>query len=135
MKKEEKSCGVVPYIIKDNEPYFLLIKQNNGVVGFPKGHVEQGESEEETALRELFEETKAEVNLISGYKREIRYFMQEYDCYKTVVYFLGELKNIDFIKQDEEIKELYLKNYQDSLNLINYDDIRGVLIDARKCIK
>ena len=55
--KQEKSCGIIPYLLIDNEIHYLLVKQNNGFICFPKGHVEIGESEEETALRECFEET------------------------------------------------------------------------------
>lgn len=55
--KTEKSCGVIPFIHKDDQLFVLLIKQTNGVNCFPKGHVEANESEEETAIRECIEET------------------------------------------------------------------------------
>jgi 8-oxo-dGTP pyrophosphatase MutT (NUDIX family) len=54
----EKSCGIVPYIVINGEILYVLITQNNGITCFPKGHVEKGETEEQTALRECFEETK-----------------------------------------------------------------------------
>ena len=50
--KYEKSCGVVTYILINNEIHYLLVKQTNGFVSFPKGHVENNETEEEIALRE-----------------------------------------------------------------------------------
>ena len=43
--KKEKSCGVIPFCSIGNENRVILIKQNNGVVGFPKGHVEINETE------------------------------------------------------------------------------------------
>ena len=58
----EKSCGVVLF----NSDRFLLLQHNNEVSGadghwdFPKGHVESGEEEIDTALRELKEETNIE---------------------------------------------------------------------------
>ena len=52
--KNEKACGAV---IKNEEGKILLIFQQNGFWGFPKGHVEEGETEPETAVREVFEET------------------------------------------------------------------------------
>ena len=72
--KHEKSCGIIPFIIKNNKTYVVLIKQNNGIVGFPKGHVEQGETEEETALRECFEETNLNASIKEGFREETTYY-------------------------------------------------------------
>ena len=44
--KYEKSCGVITYILINNEIHYLLVKQTNGFVSFPKGHVENNETEE-----------------------------------------------------------------------------------------
>ena len=52
-KEREKSCGCI--IINKNK--VLLIKQTKGHWGFPKGHVEKDETEIETAIREVKEET------------------------------------------------------------------------------
>ena len=42
---------------KENEKFvFLLVYQSNGHYSFPKGHMEEGETEIETALREVKEE-------------------------------------------------------------------------------
>ena len=53
MARAEKSCGAV--VEKDGK--VLMVHQDNGVFAFPKGHVEPGESEVETAVREIKEET------------------------------------------------------------------------------
>ena len=87
--KQQKSCGVVPYTITDNEIFVMLVKQTNDVICFPKGHVEENETEEETAKRECMEETNTDVELVEGFREEEGYYMEEYDAYKTVVYFLG----------------------------------------------
>ena len=47
--KHEKSCGCI--IIEDKK--VLLIKQTNGIWGFPKGHVEENETELQTASKEV----------------------------------------------------------------------------------
>ena len=59
--KHEKSCGCI--IIEDKK--VLLIKQTNGVWGFPKGHVEENETELQTAEREVKEETNIDVKTLS----------------------------------------------------------------------
>ena len=52
-----KSCGVIPYRVREGKREYLALMQTNGSWSFPKGHMEPGETEEETALRELLEET------------------------------------------------------------------------------
>ena len=52
-----KSCGFIVYKAENNENFYLIIKSHNGDVGFPKGHMEPGENELQTAIRELKEET------------------------------------------------------------------------------
>ena len=52
--KTEKSCGA--FIIKDGK--VILIQQLDGFLGFPKGHVEGNETEEQTAIRDIKEEKK-----------------------------------------------------------------------------
>ncbi|MFH1332713.1 MAG: NUDIX domain-containing protein, partial [archaeon] len=50
---KEKSAGVIVY----NNGEFLILQYTAGHWDFPKGHIEKGETERETALRELKEET------------------------------------------------------------------------------
>ena len=63
--KKEKSCGCI--IIENNK--VLLIHQTKGHWGFPKGHIEENETEFDTALREVKEETNldVEINVEKGY--------------------------------------------------------------------
>ena len=56
--QHEKSCGAIVYRKFHGNIELLLIKnQNGGHWSFPKGHVEEGETEEQTAVREIMEET------------------------------------------------------------------------------
>lgn len=131
----EKSCGIVPYIVINREILYVLITQNNGITCFPKGHVEANETEEETALRECIEETKLEVNIIPGYRDTTTYYMLEYDAEKTVVYFLGKIKNLQYHKQDSEIKDIKMCNYEEACKEITYDNTRQILISANNFLK
>jgi 8-oxo-dGTP pyrophosphatase MutT (NUDIX family) len=128
--KQQKSCGVIPYMIKDGEPYFLLVKQTNNVVCFPKGHVEKNETEEETALRECMEETNTKVSIVDGFRQEMGYYMEEYDAYKTVVYFLGKIESNDFAKQESEISDILLCNADETMKLLVYDNIKEIFAKA-----
>lgn len=131
----EKCCGIVPYIVINGEILYVLITQNNGITCFPKGHVEVNETEEETALRECYEETKLEVDIIPGYRDTSTYYMSEYDAEKTVVYFLGKIKNLDYHKQDSEIKDIKMCNYEEACKEITYDNTRQILISANNFLK
>ena len=73
---EEVSCGAVLYKKEDGLKY-LLILDRNGNYGFPKGHVEAGETFKETALREIKEETGVDALLDDGFLYSISYPIKE----------------------------------------------------------
>ena len=87
----QKSCGVVPFRRASVEPEFLLLFQRgSGTWSFPKGHMEAGETEERTALRELFEETGFRTRLIPGARAATEYRISSV-ARKQVVFFPGEV--------------------------------------------
>ena len=89
----EKSCGTIPYTLRNGRAYYLLVKaKGDGYCGFPKGHVEVDEGEEETALRETLEETSVNVQINSEFRYEMSYKMGNGNT-KTVVYFLANFQN------------------------------------------
>lgn len=51
-----KKCGIIFYDTTEKK-YLLVYGRKSEKWGFPKGHQENGETEEQTALREFFEET------------------------------------------------------------------------------
>ncbi|MGN1369422.1 MAG: NUDIX domain-containing protein [Aristaeellaceae bacterium] len=51
------SAGAVLYTVIDGERRYVLVREKNGSYGLPKGHVEPGETLDQTALREVREET------------------------------------------------------------------------------
>jgi len=55
--EEEKSAGAVTFYKEGSNIEFLLLHYGKGHWGFPKGHIEANESEEQAMLRELEEET------------------------------------------------------------------------------
>ena len=61
----ESSCGAVVYRDIKGEVRYLLIKNRRSAHwGFPKGHIEPGETKQQTAVREVLEETGIHVKLI-----------------------------------------------------------------------
>jgi 8-oxo-dGTP pyrophosphatase MutT (NUDIX family) len=120
----EKSCGAI--IINDNK--VLIIKQHQGFYSFPKGHVEQGESEIETAKREVKEETNLDIEIFNNYRYVITYQVKE-NILKDVVYFIASAVNIsDTLPQEEEVSEIRWVTYNEALELLTYHNLKELLI-------
>ena len=75
--KHERSCGTIPFTIKGGKRFYLLVSPaGRESYGFPKGHMENNETETETALRETYEETSLKVKINSDFRYETSYQMK-----------------------------------------------------------
>ena len=128
--KKEKSCGIVVF----NKDKVLVIKHNKGHYGFPKGHVEENETEHETAIREVKEETNIDATIIGDFREVITYSPKD-KVLKDVVYFLGIPTSFNIKRQEEEVSKALFIDYEMALNLITHDDERNVLKKAIKYYK
>lgn len=124
----EKSCGTVPYTFINGVIHYLLIRSlYNGDVGFPKGHVEKGENETDTAVRETWEETSVSVTITTDFRHETRYTMPNGKI-KTVVYFLGRFdgqtprRNGDF-----ENNEYLLLPFEEAYAALTHENAKVLL--------
>lgn len=131
-----KSCGFIVFTVLSGERRYLIIKSHNGDVGFPKGHVEEGESEIETALRELMEETGVDVRVIDGFRRRLEYELPDTpDAMKEVVYFLGEcLRPEALTPQESEVAEATFLPFADAVRLLTFDQTKRLLFEAEEFI-
>ena len=102
----EKSCGAL-VVRREGEQYFILMIRHKakGNRSFPKGHVEPGESEYATALREVMEETAARVAIVSDFRSTVQYSPAP-GVMKEVVYFLAFTTNPDIKAREGEIAEV-----------------------------
>lgn len=134
--KKEKSCGAVVYKYQNNQLLFLLIKSKQGHhFSFPKGHVENDETEVETALREIKEETNLDVVVDTGYRNVITYSPME-NVLKDVVYFVAT-PNSDakVIPQEAEVLSAKWLYYSQALKQVTHDNEKQVLIKAYEYLK
>ena len=130
----EKSCGAVVFRKYHGNIELLLIKH---VVGghwsFPKGHVEAGETEEQTALREIKEETGIDVELITTF-REVVSYSPKRDTTKDVIYFLGKAKTFQYTPQEEEIAQIKWVEINLAHSFLTYDNDKQLVNKAKPMI-
>ena len=98
-----KSCGVVPFRYHGEKKEYLILLQNNNCWSFPKGHMEAGETQMQTALRELWEETGLRAQLVPEKQVVIAYHIPPYTN-KQVVLFLGAVAG-EVMPQETEIAD------------------------------
>ena len=130
----EKSCGAIVYRKFHGNTEILLIRHiNSGHWSFPKGHVEEGETEVETARREIMEETSIDV-IIDPTFRETVVYSPKKDTIKVVVYFLAKAKNVDYIPQEDEISEIRWVDISYASHVLSYDNDKTIVAKARNAI-
>ena len=131
----EKSCGAIVYRKFHGNTEILLIKHvNSGHWSFPKGHVEGNETETETALREVYEETGIDIMIDSSFRETVQYFPRK-DTQKVVVYFLGKAKNFDFVPQEEEIAAIKWVEIGNAAAMLTYENDKTIVKKAKQEIK
>lgn len=131
----EKSCGAVVYRKYHGNTEILLIKHiNSGHWSFPKGHVEGSETEIETAVREIKEETSIDVLIDQTFRETVSYSPKR-DTKKEVVYFIAKARNIDFIPQEDEVAEIRWVDINHASAVLTYDNDKNIVNKARSVIK
>ncbi len=127
----EKSCGFVAYKERQGMRLYLIIRASNGEYGFPKGHMECDETEYETAIRELKEETNIEVQVIDGFRRQIEYKLpNKVNVMKQSVYFLGKCTASDIVCQETEVSEAMFVPMEEALELLTFEATKKILKEA-----
>ena len=131
-----KSCGFVVYKVINGINFYLIIKSLNDDYGFPKGHMENNETEIQTAIRELKEETNVEVKVIDGFRKQIEYKISSInDAIKVGIYYLGLCVNDEIIIQEKEVKEAYFTTYEKALELLTFKETKSILKCAQEFIR
>ena len=131
----EKSCGTIPYTKKNGQVHYLLIKiKENGCCGFPKGHIDSGETEEETALRETWEETSLKVSLHSEFRHELSYRMPNGNQ-KNATYFLADFGDqLPINNEGFENFDYLILPFEEAVNALTFENSRQMLKEAHQFI-
>ncbi len=124
--KKEKSCGAVVFRREGERVLFLLEHMVQGHISLPKGHAEGCETEAETALREIREETGLEAVLDTSFRHVITYSPAPGKS-KDVVFFLAEALPGKEIRQESEVAALEWLPREAALAALTFESDRETL--------
>ncbi|XP_051900994.1 bis(5'-nucleosyl)-tetraphosphatase [asymmetrical] [Pristis pectinata] len=140
-----RACGLIIFrrlnvgeASKSEAIEFLLLQASYGQHHWtpPKGHVDLGEDDLQTALRETEEEAglkSKDFNVLEGYRKELKYNVKNVP--KTVIYWLAELKdnNLEIKLSNEHQKFLWL-NVAEACKLAYHQGLQEALREAHQFI-
>lgn len=131
----EASCGAIVYRIINGEVRFLLIKNKRSANwGFPKGHMERGETEKETAYREVLEEAGIRIRFLPDFRYKSEYSIQG-RIEKKVIIFLATTDDTSTIIQREEIEEYLWLKFDKAMNSLKFPNDKNLLRKANEYLE
>lgn len=134
MKNEFSSGGIV---YKENQ--FLLVENSRMKNpdekwwGFPKGHLEAGESTEQAAVREVEEETGIKSEIIQKIGQS-KYTLtkNEEQIFKVVTIYLMKYLSGELNPQIEEVSNVIWLPYEEALKKLTYPGDKDLLRKAKE---
>ena len=133
---EERSAGAVVFREGGDRRMYLLL-QNAGRWDFPKGGVEKGESELQTVVREVKEETGLQaIRIVPGFRKVIEYFYRRdgKNVHKQVVYLLASTDE-EKVKLSFEHQGFGWFSYAEALQRASYQNSKMTLTEAERFLK
>lgn len=135
----EISAGIITVKRASGDRRYLLLRHENGEHwSFPKGHLEEGETAKEAAVRELSEETGLTVGeFIPGFRREINYSYSREGkkVEKSVIYFLAFVSGDLEVKLSPEHLDFIWLPYREARKRLTYGNDQRLLDLAEEELK
>ncbi|XP_066458761.1 bis(5'-nucleosyl)-tetraphosphatase [asymmetrical] [Eleutherodactylus coqui] len=133
-----RACGLIIFrkilVASVSDIEFLLLQTSYGIHHWtpPKGHVDPGEDDMTTALRETEEEAglqPSQFHIVDGFRKELNYKVN--DKPKTVIYWLGELidRNAQ-VKLSHEHQDYRWLRLKEACAYSGYQDMQDTLNEA-----
>ena len=142
----EKSAGALIFRMENGQPLFLLLHYQSGHWEFAKGHIEEGETDEQTVHREVKEETGiTDLTIIPGFKEYIKYFFRNNYAlkkedklkapwiFKLVVFYLAQTNAQQIILSDEHIGFAWMP-YDEAMRKLTFKNAKNLLKKANDLI-
>ena len=129
--KYECSAGTVAFTEVDGKPQYVIVRSRTGYYGFPKGHIEEGESDLEAALRETREEAGISVIPLPDFCTVDEYRLPgKKGVRKRVVYFAAVYVDQTVVHQESELADARLMTYEEAMSCFTHESNRRILTEA-----
>lgn len=141
MKNElsnEMSSGIMVYRIgNDGKREYLFLVRKEGFLDFPKGHIEEGETETDAARRETLEETGMNVDIIPNFRHEMDYLFSHRDrkVKKKVVMFAGRARADESPTISHEHVGFVWMKYEDAMKSLTYENQQKMLEEVDRFLE
>lgn len=127
----ENASGAVVYRMVDGRRQYLLLKSaTSNFWGFPKGHVEGDETDIQTAVREIKEETSLVVAINPDFHADLDYDMANGHHKHVVLYTALVPADSKIDRQVEEISEYGWFDYETARTNLSYENLKELLDQA-----
>jgi 8-oxo-dGTP pyrophosphatase MutT (NUDIX family) len=116
----------------------LLIQDSKDRWTIPKGHIEEGETAQETAKREIGEEAGLTDTEILGWLGKIHFRYRRIDklvLMTTQIYLVRAKGDTSAIQKEEWMNGIKWFKFNDALDAIEYEDIGKLMLLAMKRIR
>lgn len=123
------SAGAVLYRQEAGARRYILVQEYNGDTGFPKGHVEPGETEKQAALREIWEEVGVHATLVGPKRFQVEYTLHN-GSRKRVAYFIACCT--EPIRQTGEVRRALCLPYGQALAQLSHPAHKAILEEANR---
>ncbi len=129
---EERSAGAVVFAVGAGGERSYLLLLNAGRWDFPKGNREEGETELETVLREVREETGLnQISIFPGFRKVIEYYYRRdgKNVHKEVTYLLAATSETRVTISKEHQGSGWFA-YRDAVQKASYDNSKRIIVEA-----
>jgi len=141
---QEFSAGAIIFHQSNSEPReYLLLKYQSGHWDFPKGHIEEGENDQQTVRREVEEETGLiEIKFVLGFKKIIKYSFRQYSnidkkqpiVFKSATFYLAESSGKE-IKLSSEHQDFTWLPIEQALEMTTFENAKEILKEAEEYLR
>lgn len=132
----ELSAGAVIFRRENKIPLYLLVHYGGGHWDLVKGHIEEGETPQQTTIREVMEETRIDdLKIIPGFNERVRYFFKrgKKTVYKEVLFFVAETNKKKVKLSREYVGHVWFP-YEDAIEQLTFENAKRVVRKAHKFI-
>lgn len=136
--REPTAGGIVFRRNEKNEVEILLIQDAKDRWTIPKGHIEEGETAQQTAKREIGEEAGLHETEVHGWLGKIHFRYRRVDklvLMTTQIYLVKALGDTNAIQKEEWMNGIKWFRFHDAIDVIEYEDIGKLMLLAMKKIR